>query len=484
MTGFNKELIFDSIDHNKETIIETTLKDYLTLIKKPNLFQHLSYILKEMVGNANKANLKRVHFILNELNINIDSDYKQGMETFREYLTLYNTRYFEHLKKRGFYVKVTLTVSEENLVIIVQNNSKMLPIEKNRIDEKIKKSIRFTSMEEALTQGLDQTEGAGFGLILSLMLLRKIGLDERMFKIFEKENVTEVRLIVPLSLLDKEQEEFIAESIKNEIRVIPQFPQHIMELQSKLSNPNANFKDLSSIINKDPSLIADILKVANSSIYMMPHRVKTIEEAVRQIGFKGVKNLVFTYSVQKLLLEKYNTNIIKEIMEHSSEVAFYAYEIAKYFKLNNIIDETYTAAILHDFGKIIINSLNPYLIKKIENLCHEKEININLVENLTNGFNHSLIGSSLAIKWKFSENIIETIKYHHLPLDCKEEFKDLVYVVYLSNELYYYKRNEVQFDNINYNVLKYFKIEEKNNFDIIIMKMYNLLEKIKNEKLN
>jgi len=484
MASYKKELLFDYIDHNKETIIETNLKDYLSLIKKPNLFQHLSYIIKEMVGNANKANLKRIHFFLNELNIHTAEDYKKGMETFREYLSLHSARYFEHLKKKGYFVKITLAITNDSFVVIVENNVKLLPVEKSRIDEKIKKSIRFTSMEEALEHGLDQSEGAGFGLILSLMLLRKIGLDERMFKIFEKEKETEARLIIPLSLLDKEHEEFIAENIKNEIKVIPQFPQHIMELQSKLSNPNANFKDLSSIINKDPSLIADILKVANSSIYMMPHRVKTIEEAVRQIGFKGVKNLVFTYSVQKLLSEKYNTNIIKEIMEHSSEVAFYAYEIAKYFKLRDIVDETYTAAILHDFGKIIINSLNPDLIKKIEKICLEKDININLVENLTNGFNHSLIGSSLAIKWKFPENIIETIKYHHLPLDCREEFKALVYVVYLSNELYYYKRNEVLFENINYHVLKYFKIDEKNNFEELVKKFYILLEKIKNEKLN
>src|SRR4030042_659617 len=117
-------------------------------------------------------------------------DHKKGMETFREYLSLYNTRYLEHLKKKGFYVKISLDIIEDNFVIVVQNNAKMLPVEKIRIDEKIKKSIRFTSMEEALTQGLDQTEGAGFGLILSFMLLRKIGLDERMFKIFEKEKET------------------------------------------------------------------------------------------------------------------------------------------------------------------------------------------------------------------------------------------------------------------------------------------------------
>ena len=188
---------------------------------------------------------------------------------------------------------------------------------------------------------------------------------------------------------------------------------------------------------------------------MLPTKVKSIEEAVRLVGFAGVKNLVLAYSVHKLLSDKYKVEFIKENMNHSSEVAFYAYELSKKFNFKDILDQVYTSAILHDFGKIIINSLHPNVLDKISKLSTAKEINSNIIENLTDGYNHSIIGAKLAEKWKFSESLIQSIKFHHLPLEASEEYKKLVYIVYLANITYYYKRLGFDFNNINYHVLNF-----------------------------
>lgn len=477
-----REIIFDYIDHEKEEIAENILRETLENIKKPGLYSHLSYIVKEIIGNANKANLKRVHFILNQLDITKSSDYEAGINTFKEYLSQHINRYIDELKKRKYYVKLKMEVDGKNFIITVENNSKLLPIEKVRISEKIKKSIQFKSIEDALTEGLDQTEGAGFGLILSLIMMRKMGVHEKFLTAIDGEKETVFKITIPLSVLDAEEEEVISDSIKNEIKNIPQFPQHIKELQARLENPNANFKDISVIINRDPLLIADLLKLANSSFYMVSHKIKTIEEAVRQIGFKGVKDLIFAYSAEKILLEKYSHDVVKDIMNHSYEVAFYAYELAKELNLKDIINETYTAAMLHDFGKIIVTSLNQEVVKKIEAICREKKININLVENLTNGYNHSAIGAKLAEKWNFPENIVTTIRYHHIPLASEEPFQKLVFIIYLSNELYYYQKGLRTFEDFNEIVLSAFNLNDQNKFKLLTGKLAKILEDRKKEK--
>ena len=64
-----KTSIYAYIDHQTESIIDNNLEDYLKSIGKANFFNNLSYILKEVVGNANKANLKRAYFHLNDLDI-------------------------------------------------------------------------------------------------------------------------------------------------------------------------------------------------------------------------------------------------------------------------------------------------------------------------------------------------------------------------------------------------------------------------------
>ena len=460
-----KELKFPFINHEREVLIETTLEKYLVSIGKINLFQQLSYILKEMAGNANKANLKRIHFHLKNLDIKFPTHYFQGMKTFKQDLAKDNDRYFSEAERLNYFIHITLNIEKNNFIMTVKNSNAILPFEKKRIQERLRKAAKFKSMEEALGEGLDTEEGAGFGLILTILMLRKLGLDENVFIISDISNSTEAKVSIPLSLLDKEQEEFIADIIRKEIKQIPQFPEHIIELQKKLSNPNANFADLSEIINKDPSLIADLLKVANSSMYMLPKKIQTIEDAVKQIGFEGVKYLVIMYSAQKILMDKYKITVIRKTMQHSAEVAFYAYEIARKLNYNNLLDQIYIAAILHDFGKIIINSIKPDVFDRISKLCNQKGISSTIIENLTDGYNHSIIGAKLTEKWNFSEELIETIRYHHIPLESNTKYQKLVYVVYLANILYYYRRNEFSFSNINYHVLLFFNLTDKKNFD-------------------
>ena len=459
---------FPFVNHEKEIIIDESLEKFLRLIGKKNLYEQLSYILKEIVGNANKANFKRLYFIKKNLDINSPADYEKGIKSFREDLSINIDEYSSEIINTGYHVKVTFGADDKNFIITVVNTNSLLPVEKNRIQDRIKMAIKFNNIEEVFNEALDATEGAGFGLILTVLMLRKIGIDEKVLNYNSTEGSTEAKLAIPLSILNKEQEEIIADVIKKEIEEIPQFPDHIIELQKILSNPNSDFKDLAVIINKDPSLVADLIKIANSSLYMLPTKVKSIEEAVRLVGFSGVKNLVLTYSVNKLLNDKYKVDLIKENMSHSSEVAFYAYELAKKFNFKDLLDQVYTSAILHDFGKIIINSLHPDVLDKISKLSNSRGINSSIIENLTDGFNHSLIGAKLAEKWNFSDSLIQSIKFHHLPLEAKDEYKKLVYIVYLANIVYYYKRNSFDFNNINFHVLKFLNINIKEDFDKIL----------------
>ncbi len=479
MGNANLSLDFPYINHEREMEIEKNLKRYLKVLNKENLFLYLSYILKEMVGNANKANLKRIYFIHKNLDIKSTLHYDEGMKTFKDEISENSMLYQTEAERKGYYIKIILDIKNNNFVMTVINNVTLIPVEKERISSKLKKASAFKNIEDALKDGLDQTEGAGLGLILMALMLRKFGLTENVLKINSGNESTLFEIQIPLSLLNREEEEFIANEVKKEIEDIPQFPQHVLELQKILSDPNANFNSLSTIINKDPSLIADILKTANSSLYMLPNKVKTINEAVRILGFKGVKSLVWTYSAQKLLAEKYNLNLIKDTIDHSAEVAFYAYELAKHFRLKDTIDEIFTGAILHDLGKIIIDSLKPEVLSRISKICREKGINSSVIENLTDGFNHSIIGARLAEKWNFPDSIIESIRYHHIPLEASDQNHVTVYIIYLANIYYYYRRNEFNYQNISYQVLSLFKLTEENLFN----QLFSQIEKIFQQRI-
>lgn len=467
----NQTMKFPYINHQIELVIEDKVYKYLKEMTRENLFESLNYIVKEVAGNANKANMKRIHFRRKDLNIHDHKEYEEGMKNFQEELNEKPDVYFQLARELGFYVKISMYIEEENMVIMVLDNSPLLPVEVDRIREKFKKAAKFKTLEQVFAEGLDLSEGGGFGLIMTILMLRKIGVDEKVFKIMKNEKFTAIHLQLPLNLVSSQESEVIAESIATEIDAIPQFPPHILQLQKILGDPNAEFKDLAKIIERDPALIADLLKTANSVLYALPHQVESIEEAVKLIGFKGVGTLILTYSTQHLMMNRYRLDVINEIMNHSAEVAFYAHEIARHFNLKEHIDTIYLGGILHDIGKIMINALKPHMMKRIKKLCKEKGLSQNFLEQLTNGYNHAIIGGKLAEKWNFPQLLTELIRYHHVPTESQDENFPMVSCIYLADFFYYHRRGDASYTDINYLVRQFFEITNNESFEKLFKKV-------------
>lgn len=455
---------FAYVNHEKETMLENGLFDYLKSLGKIKNFQTVSYILKELVGNACKANLKRAHFKDLNLDIKKDLDYIKGLESFKDSISNEPEKYFTLAEQYGYFVKVDFFVENYQLVLSVYNNTPITPTEVKRIQEKFKKAVNVRNIEEVADKEVDFSEGGGLGIIVTMLLIKKLGLNEKVFKILRSNEFTEVKLAIPLSALDLDEEEFVADMLIREIQEIPQLPQHVMHLEQILSNPASQFSDIANMIQQDPSMITDLLKVANSPIYALSKKVTNIEEAVKLIGFKGVRNLVLTYGTQKVLKDRYKFSLIQDIITHSSEVAFYAASISKFLKLKNMSDAVYVAAILHDIGKIIIQAINPEITQKVKKLCLERSMSIEVVESLTDGYNHALLGEMLAKKWNFPDLISESIGCHHNPLRTKPEFQQMVYTVYLADRLYYYRREKSKFADLNPQVLHYFNLDQEQKF--------------------
>jgi putative nucleotidyltransferase with HDIG domain len=464
------------INHQREAAIEKELEKYLESINRKDIFVILDYIVKEFAANANKANLKRVYFDVNNLNINLNDDYELGIQKFRVEINKNYEAYFGLLEKRGYYVRIDFYVSKNFLIISAINNSHMLPVEKERFFEKLAVFSAFDTIEDVFELGLDLEESAGFGLILSVMMLKKLGLNEKFIKLIEDSKYTQMKLIIPLTLIKKQDEEFVADEIIRVVEDVPQIPQHIRDLQNALNDENSDFNTISAIIKNDPALTAGLLKTANSAFYMLPRKINSIEEAVRFIGLKGIRNLVLIYSMKNILMNRFQFDIFNSIISHSNEVAYYAYELAKKLNLSEIEEDVYLAGMLHDLGKLIVNSLKPDLIKKIKVFCRKKNINENIVENLTNGYSHSLVGAKLAKKWNFPENFVNTILYHHDPLKLQSSQNDLVSIVYLADFIYYYVRNETVFNSMNFNVLDKYKLFSKEKFDVLVESMKKDIE--------
>jgi len=217
-------------------------------------------------------------------------------------------------------------------------------------------------------------------------------------------------------------------------------------------------------ISMDPALTADLLKIVNSAQYMLAKKVDSISDAVKMIGIKGIRNLLYSYGTQKVLGD--DTIDKKKLWDHSYRTAFYAYNLVKNFKNDSsILDDVYVGGILHDMGKIIFSNVHPDLLGKIKGFCNEKNLPASTFEDLSAGMNHAELGALIAEKWNFPDRLVAAIRFHHDPESVEGECKNLVDAVYLANMFCEYENNNINYDQIESSVLENYKFKNKKQVD-------------------
>ena len=105
----------------------------------------------------------------------------------------------------------------------------------------------------------------------------------------------------------------------------------------------------------------------------------------------------------------------------------------------------------------------------------DKNIPIEVLEDIAGGINHALIGNKIAIKWKFPRLVSEVIRCHHDP-KLAESHPDSVFLVYLANVYTYYNKEKMVFENIEKNVLEFFEINDPAKIDEIGKKLIDAYE--------
>lgn len=421
----------------EEDFLNTLLKEILSYIGKDNIFEYISYVYREILNNAKKANIKRMYFKQKELDIRNPEDYKKGMANFKKDV-FSNTDYFtDRLESEGFYIKTGYAVNNDNIEITIENNTFLTENEKTIIEDKIKNASEFNSVEDAMNMVSSNKEGAGLGLIISILILRKLSLNKSNLVITSNGEITRTSIRIPLNVTALETKEYIREQIINEIKDIPQFPDHILQIQEMLKNEDVDIKKLSQIIIKDASLAGRIIKFSNSPLYLTYREVSSISDAVKVIGLSGIKTIIYSYGSEAILSRRYDRKKLQEIFEHSNTVADISFHIARKTLPRYLLEILYISALIHDLGKILSTVLNDDLNSFINKICHEKGISLSVIEELAGGINHSMIGALLARKWNFPDLLIDVIENHHSPEKAADENRQIVYFVHLANIIVY-----------------------------------------------
>ena len=217
------------------------------------------------------------------------------------------------------------------------------------------------------------------------------------------------------------------------IESLPPMPENIMEIRRVCANTNASFRDLVPIIERDPGLCADILRMANSAYFGFSHTVESVSEAVRYIGFNGVADFVAVSFSRKAVGDHFSAiRNLEEYFAHSNNVARATRCLSKCAGKGTQDQEFYAiAGLLHDIGRLVILMVNDAQVRSFSD--DMSSYNQELIEEEcdTFGIDHCLIGKQICEKWSFSSELQDAILRHHSPI--KEPFCDTAAYIMLAH---------------------------------------------------
>ncbi|EKR75554.1 HDOD domain-containing protein [Leptospira noguchii] len=455
---------FHNLTENVDSTISRTLDRYLIQLDIIYVRDSVLTTLKETIANSIKANFKRIYFQELKADIHNPTIYKQKISGFKKNYLDNKEKYEELLFKNNFVVLVSFIYNKDMIRIRVMNNVKLSPTEVERINQRIEKARLYNDLAEAFLEAGDETEGAGLGLVMSLMMLKNDGLSATSYKIESQGNNTSVIIDIPLNISKENLQLQKTQDILKNIDGLPTFPKSIQDIQAMIAKPNSSINQIAEVIKKDVALSANILKLANSAAFIRANKVESLDRAIQLIGLKELSQLLYSLGTKQILEGKFPAFL--SIWEKSNQCAFYCKLIASKINLPKDTESNLvSAALLHDIGEIILLSLEEKMMNNIGKISASKEIASAVsMEEAALGITHTKVGALIAEKWNFPDLYSKSMEYHHRPLLVEEEMIPYIYPIYLSDMMIKINNEEAKFGEIPEKILQFCKFENSGEF--------------------
>jgi len=223
-------------------------------------------------------------------------------------------------------------------------------------------------------------------------------------------------------------------NIITKVEAFPSLPGASTKLLSVLNDSNAAVTEIEKIFRMDPGLTANVLKLSNSAYFGFQSEIGSVHKAIVLLGAKRLMQLVITSCVNSVMNKPVPGYDLPpgEMWRHSIAVSVAAEGLIEELNAPKA-DEIFTAALLHDVGKLVLGEFVKDDIKKIEKIA-SKDVSFEVAEQIALGTDHAEIGAKILESWGLPAEVVGAVRWHHDP-DAADETSTLIDIVHVANVL-------------------------------------------------
>lgn len=217
---------------------------------------------------------------------------------------------------------------------------------------------------------------------------------------------------------------------------IPEVPEEVLRLQKELQGKFPNIQTVADIIETNTTLSGEVMKIINSPVLKLksPEPINSIRDAVNTLGTDNLYNLVIAAALKNLFSDQ---GLVKDIMDHSVDVAFCMADIAEI--VHGVSrDEAYMLGLFHNVGAMLLAKKHPEEYEQTFTKSLSNPTTSIALEDASYRTNHTMVGVLVGQKWKLPLPMINAIMLHHTPHVNKikdDQIRAMVAMLKVSNAI-------------------------------------------------
>lgn len=162
--------------------------------------------------------------------------------------------------------------------------------------------------------------------------------------------------------------DMIKEKLNSQDVDLPVFDLVAKRVYDETQREDFNVNRLVGLMEKDPALTSEVLKVANSNFYKGLGDIADLNQAVVRLGAKQISSLACAAGQKRIYSaseKRFRVRLLK-LWRHASAAALTARWVAQKAGYFDQADQAFVAGLLHDVGKVS-------LLRIIEDIGKEQE---------------------------------------------------------------------------------------------------------------
>ncbi len=224
------------------------------------------------------------------------------------------------------------------------------------------------------------------------------------------------------------------DEIMHSAEQLPPFPNVVQKVMPLLKRM-APVEDIEAVIRFDPAIAARVIALSRSPFYARRATVHSLRDAIISLGQRQLVQVILAACAARFQADNVESYDLRagELWEHAVATAIMADRLAEELGHEERLT-LYTAGLLHDIGKTILNHRMKDYFDAIFSAVRQERMHFLEAERRVLGIDHQELGAVICRRWRFPERVVAGIGYHHRPSDAGRH-RDVASILYAANRM-------------------------------------------------